>query len=241
MLKIENLTKKYGDTVALNHLTLTVNPGEIFGFIGHNGAGKSTAIRSIVGIQTFDGGKIAVDGKDVVTQSIQAKRVMAYLPDNPDIYEFLSGKEYLTFLADMYEMQGEDAQKQIKKYTELFGISEVLSSSVSTYSHGMRQKLAICGALIHRPRLVVMDEPFVGLDPVASHHLKEIMRELCGEGVSFFFSTHVLEVAEKLCNRIAIIKQGSLMVCGKTQEILGDSSLEELFLSLSEKTAGEGV
>ncbi|MBE7091109.1 MAG: ABC transporter ATP-binding protein [Clostridiales bacterium] len=239
MLKIENLTKKYGNFTALKNLTLTVNAGEIFGFIGHNGAGKSTAIRSIVGIQTFDGGSIFIDDKNVLSQSIEAKKVTAYLPDNPDIYEFLSGKGYLTFIAEMYDMESADAEAQIKKYTELFGIADVLSSSVSTYSHGMRQKLAICGALIHRPRLVVMDEPFVGLDPVAAHHLKETMRELCKEGVSFFFSTHVLEVAEKLCDRVAIIKQGELLVCGNMQEVLQDKSLEELFLSLSEKTGEE--
>ena len=239
MLKIENLTKKYGDFTALKNLTLTVNAGEIFGFIGHNGAGKSTAIRSIVGIQTFDGGNIFIDGKNVLSQSLEAKKVTAYLPDNPDIYEFLSGKGYLTFLAEMYDMESADAEAQIKKYTELFGIADALSSPVATYSHGMRQKLAICGALIHRPRLVVMDEPFVGLDPVAAHNLKETMRELCKEGVSFFFSTHVLEVAEKLCNRVAIIKQGELLVCGAMQEVLQDKSLEELFLSLSEKNGEE--
>ena len=239
MLKIENLTKKYGDFTALKNLTLTINAGEIFGFIGHNGAGKSTAIRSIVGIQTFDGGNIFIDGKNVLSQSIEAKKVTAYLPDNPDIYEFLSGKDYLAFIAEMYDMEGADAKAQIEKYTNLFGIVDVLSSSVSTYSHGMRQKLAICGALIHRPRLVVMDEPFVGLDPVAAHSLKETMRELCKEGVSFFFSTHVLEVAEKLCDRVAIIKQGELLVCGNMQEVLQDKSLEELFLSLSEKHGEE--
>ena len=234
MLEIKNLTKTYkGGKTAVDDLSLRVRAGDIYGFIGHNGAGKTTTIKAVVGIHDFDKGEIRVDGQDVRTQSLACKKAMAYIPDNPDIYEYLTGIQYLNFLADIYQVPSRAREERIRREAEDFGIYPVLGDLVSTYSHGMRQKLAITGALIHEPRLLVLDEPFVGLDPEASLLLKRKMHAFCEKGSAIFFSTHVLEVAEKLCNRIAVISGGKLIVEGDTKELTRDKSLEDVFMEVT--------
>lgn len=233
MLEIKNMSKTYqGGKPAVKDLTLTVNAGDIYGFIGHNGAGKTTTIKSIVGIHGFEQGQILVDGMDVEKEPIACKKRMAYIPDNPDLYEYLTGIQYLNFIADIYEISKEEREERIRKEAEDFGIYSALGDLISTYSHGMKQKLAIIGALIHEPKLLILDEPFVGLDPEASLILKEKMHALCAKGSAIFFSTHVLEVAQKLCNRIAVISKGKLIVEGDTKELTRDKSLEEVFMEV---------
>lgn len=233
MLKIKNYSKIYsGNKRAVSNLTLDVEAGDIYGFIGHNGAGKSTTIKSIVGILDFEEGEIYVNGKSIKKDPLECKKVIAYIPDNPDIYSHLSGIAYLNFLCDIFEVSQEDRNDRINRYAEMFEIKQNLADLISSYSHGMRQKVAIIGALVHRPKLLVLDEPFVGLDPKASHTLKVLMKELVEEGSAIFFSTHVLEVVEKLCNKVAIIRDGVLVASGNTDEVKGDSSLENLFLEL---------
>ena len=232
MLQINNLTKIYGDKKAVDDLTLHIQPGEIYGFIGHNGAGKTTTIKSCCGILQFDEGEILIDGISIKDDPIACKKQLAYIPDNPDLYEFMSGMQFLNFIADIFEVSAVDRTSRIKKYADLLGLTDDLGQSIASYSHGMKQKLAIISALIHEPKLIIMDEPFVGLDPKASHQLKQLMREICDNGGAIFFSTHVLEVAEKLCDKIAIIKGGKLIKAGDTEEVKGDSSLESVFLEL---------
>lgn len=234
MLEIKNFSKSYGDFKAVDNLNLTVKDGEIYGFIGHNGAGKSTTIKAVVGAMDFNEGEIYIDGKSVKKDPLGCKRVTAYVPDNPDIYDHLSGIQYLNFICDIFRVSESDRNERIKKYAELFEISSNLGDLISSYSHGMKQKLVLISALVHNPRFMVLDEPFVGLDPVASYKLKEIMREKCNEGGAIFFSTHVLEVAEKLCDRIGIIKRGRLVAEGSVQEVVGDKSLESFFLEIEE-------
>ena len=232
MLRIEHLTKIYGEKKAVDDLSLHILPGEIFGFIGHNGAGKSTTIKSAVGILKFDEGMISICGKNIKDDPVACKRDLAYIPDNPDLYEFMSGIKYLNFVADIFAIPADVRQEKIRKYADLFELTQDLGQPVSAYSHGMKQKLAVISAWLHDPKLIVMDEPFVGLDPKASHLLKEMMREHCNKGGAIFFSTHVLEVAEKLCDKVAIIKQGRLVKEGTMEEVKGDESLEEVFLEL---------
>ena len=232
MLKIEHLTKKYGEKLAVNDLTLHIAPGEIYGFIGHNGAGKTTTLKSIAGILQFDEGEITIGGRSIKTDPIGCKKQLAYIPDNPDLYDFMSGIKYLNFVADIFGVSAADRQERIRRYAETLELTADLAQPISAYSHGMKQKLAIISAWIHTPRLIIMDEPFVGLDPKASFLLKEMMREHCDAGGSIFFSTHVLEVAEKLCDKVAIIKQGTLIRSGTMEEVKGDDSLEEVFLEL---------
>ena len=232
MLRIEHLTKIYGEKKAVDDLSLHILPGEIFGFIGHNGAGKSTTIKSTVGILKFDEGTITICGKNIKDYPVACKKDLAYIPDNPDLYEFMSGIKYLNFIADIFAIPADVRQKKIRKYADLFELTQDLGQPVSAYSHGMKQKLAVISAWLHDPKLIVMDEPFVGLDPKASHLLKEMMREHCNKGGAIFFSTHVLEVAEKLCDKVAIIKQGKLVKEGTMEEVKGDDSLEEVFLEL---------
>ena len=238
MLKIIGFTKKYGDFVAVDNLTLNIAPGEICAFIGHNGAGKTTTLKAAVGILGFDSGEILIDGKSVKDEPMAVKSAIAYIPDNPDLYEFLSGIKYLNFIADVYGVSTEDRNSRINAIADRFELTDSLGAPISSYSHGMKQKLAIIAAFLHAPKLILMDEPFVGLDPKASHALKEMMREHCTMGGSIFFSTHVLDVAEKLCDRVAIIKGGKLVVSGSMDEVRGDASLEEVFLELEgEKNA----
>ena len=237
MLKIENLTKSYGSKKAVDNLSLHIESGHIYGFIGHNGAGKTTTLKSIAGIMEFDEGNIYVVGKSIKDDSLACKSVMAYIPDNPDLYEYLTGVKYLNFIGDIYGGSQSERESRIKKYGDMFELTESLGEPISAYSHGMKQKLAVISALIHEPKLIIMDEPFVGLDPKASHLLKGLMRDLCDRGGAIFFSTHVLEVAEKLCDKIAIIKAGKLVVSGNTQEVIGDDSLEEVFLELEDNNA----
>lgn len=237
MLKIENLTKRYGEKIAVNNLSLHIAPGEIYGFIGHNGAGKTSTLKCIVGIQDFDEGEIYIDSKSIKKQPIECKRLFAYIPDNPDIYDFMTGIQYLNFVTDIFEVSQQERSELIKKYADMFEISGSLNDAINSYSHGMKQKLVIISALIHSPKLIIMDEPFVGLDPKASHILKGIMRQICDDGGAIFFSTHVLEVAEKLCDRVAIIKNGNLVVSGTIDEVKGDGSLEEVFLELEGENA----
>lgn len=233
MLKIENLTKTYkGGKAAVENLSLTVHAGDIYGFIGHNGAGKTTTIKSIVGIHSFEQGKIFIDEKNICKEPLACKKVTAYIPDNPDIYEYLTGIQYLNFMADIYGVPGIIREERISKEAEEFGIFPALGDLVSTYSHGMKQKLAMIGAMLHEPKLLVLDEPFVGLDPEASVILKNKMHTLCQNGSAIFFSTHVLDVAEKLCNRIAVISQGKLVMERNTKEITRDKSLEQVFLEV---------
>ena len=232
MLRIENLTKKFGDKKAVDSLSLHIEPGEIYGFIGHNGAGKTTTIKSIVGILKFDEGEILVDGMSVKENPIECKKKIAYIPDNPDLYEFMTGISYLNFIADIYNVSSQDRTERIKKYGDLLELTDDLAQPISAYSHGMKQKLAIISAWIHNPKLIIMDEPFVGLDPKSSHILKEMMRDVCDKGGAIFFSTHVLEVAEKLCDKIAIIKNGQLIKSGTMEEVKGDESLEAVFLEV---------
>ena len=234
MLQIKNLTKTYGDKKAVDDLTLHIAPGEIYGFIGHNGAGKTTTLKSCAGILLFDAGEILVDGTNVREKPIEAKRKMAYLPDNPDLYEYLSGIRYLQFIADIYGVSRETRAERIHRLAADFELTDDLAQPISAYSHGMKQKLAMISCWLHEPKLILMDEPFVGLDPKASHRLKEMMREHCDRGGAIFFSTHVLEVAEKLCDKVAIIKQGRLVASGTMDEVKGDSSLETVFLELEE-------
>lgn len=232
MLRIENLTKKFGDKKAVDSLSLHIEPGEIYGFIGHNGAGKTTTIKSIVGILKFDEGEILVDGMSVKESPIECKKKIAYIPDNPDLYEFMTGISYLNFIADIYNVSSQDRTERIKKYGDLLELTDDLAQPISAYSHGMKQKLAIISAWIHNPKLIIMDEPFVGLDTKSSHILKEMMRDVCDKGGAIFFSTHVLEVAEKLCDKIAIIKNGKLIKSGTMEEVKGDESLEAVFLEM---------
>lgn len=234
MLKIEHLTKSYGEKKAVDDLSLHIEKGRIYGFIGHNGAGKTTTLKSIVGILKLEEGEIYVDGKSIKQEPMACKSVIAYIPDNPDLYEYLTGIKYLNFIADVYQVSQEDRKERIKKYGALFELTESLGQPISSYSHGMKQKLAIISAFIHKPKLMIMDEPFVGLDPKATHLLKGLMRELCDEGGAIFFSTHVLEVAEKLCDDVAIIKSGKLVTVGKTEDVVGNESLEDVFLELEE-------
>ncbi len=233
MLVIQNFTKIYKNgNVAVDDLSLNIAKGEIYGFIGHNGAGKSTTIKAVVGVLGFERGEIYVDGISVKKEPLKAKKLMAFIPDNPDLYEYLTGIKYLNFIGDVFGVPVEEREKKIRKYADAFEITANLGESVSSYSHGMKQKLAIISALIHSPKLLVLDEPFVGLDPKAAHTLKQIMKELCDSGSSIFFSTHVLEVAEKLCTKVAIIKAGRLVASGTVEEVKGDGSLEEVFLEL---------
>ena len=232
MLKIEHLTKKYGDKAAVDDLTLHIQPGEIYGFIGHNGAGKTTTLRSVAGIQQFDSGEIYINGRSIKTDPVECKKQLAYIPDNPDLYEFMTGIKYLNFVADIFKVPADVRKKRIDELAEVFGLTNDLGQVISAYSHGMKQKLTLISAWIHEPKLIVMDEPFVGLDPKASHIMKGMMRGVCENGGAIFFSTHVLEVAEKLCDKVAIIKQGKLIRCGTMEEVKGDDSLEEVFLEL---------
>ena len=237
MLRIENLTKKYGNKVAVDNISLHIESGEIYGFIGHNGAGKTTTIKAAIGILDFDQGNIYIDGKSIKSKPLECKKIMAYIPDNPDLYEYMTGIQYLNFISDIYKVNSENRKQRIKKYAQLFDIEKDLNESISSYSHGMKQKLAIISAWVHNPKLVIMDETFVGLDPIASHNLKQMMRELCEDGGAIFFSTHVLEVAEKLCDKVAIIKDGHLIKSGTMEEVKGDKSLENVFLELEDKNA----
>ena len=233
MLYINNFSKEYSKgKKAVDNISLTVNAGEIFGFIGHNGAGKTTTIKSIVGILEFSEGDILIDNKSIKKNPVECKKVMAYIPDNPNLYEALTGIQYLSFMADIYKVSKEQREKLIKYYGDKFELTKYLGDLISSYSHGMKQKLAVISALIHKPKLLILDEPFVGLDPKAAHTLKEIMREICNEGSAIFFSTHVLEVAEKLCDKIAIIKGGKIVATGTTEEVKGNSTLEDVFMEL---------
>jgi ABC-2 type transport system ATP-binding protein len=237
MLRIEHLTKTYGDKRAVDDLSLHIAPGEIYGFIGHNGAGKTTTIKSVCGILQFDSGEITINGHSIKTDPLRCKRELAYIPDNPDIYAFLSGIKYLNFIADVFGVPADIRQERIRRYAGLFELTDDLAQPVSAYSHGMKQKLAIISALINEPKIIILDEPFVGLDPIASHALKTLMRQLCDSGGAIFFSTHVLEVAEKLCDKVAIIRRGRLVVSGTMEEVKGDASLESVFLELEEDKA----
>ena len=232
MLKISHLTKTYGEKKAVDDLNIHINPGEIYGFIGHNGAGKTTTLKSVVGILQFDQGEIMIDGKSIQTDPLACKREIAYIPDNPDLYDYMTGIKYLNFIADVFGVSAEDRQARIRQYADLFELTADLAQPIAAYSHGMKQKLAIIAAWLHQPKLIIMDEPFVGLDPKASHLLKEMMRDICDAGGAIFFSTHVLEVAEKLCDKVAIIKGGKLIRSGTMDEVKGDDSLEEVFLEL---------
>lgn len=235
MLTIEHLTKCYGsDVKAVDDLSLTVMPGDIYGFIGHNGAGKTTTLRAVAGILSFDSGTITVDGKNIAIDPIACKQEMAYIPDNPDLYEHLTGIQYLNFVADIYGVSASERDERIKKYADAFEMTPRLNDLIGSCSHGMKQKIALISALIHNPKLLLLDEPFVGLDPKAAHTLKTYMAELCANGSAIFFSTHVLEVAEKLCNKIAIIKNGRLLAAGEMDKVKGDESLETLFLELTD-------
>ena len=236
MLRIEHLTKTYGEKKAVDDLNLHIRAGEIYGFIGHNGAGKTTTLKAAVGILEFDRGDIFVDGKSIRQEPLACKKEMAYIPDNPDLYEYMTGIKYLNFIADIYGVDPQTRGERIRKYADLFELTEDLGQAIAAYSHGMKQKLAIIAAWIHQPRLILMDEPFVGLDPKAAHILKGMMRELCESGGAIFFSTHVLEVAEKLCDKVAIIKGGKLIRSGTMEEVKGDDSLEEVFLELEDET-----
>ncbi len=234
MLKINNLTKKYGDKVAVNNLSLHIAPGEIYGFIGHNGAGKTTTLKSIAGILDYNSGEILIDGKSAKSEPLACKAVTAYIPDNPDIYDFMTGIQYLNFIADVFKVSESERASRISEYAKMFEIEDSLNDLIGTYSHGMKQKLVIISALIHSPKLIMMDEPFVGLDPKATHQLKQIMRNICDKGGAIFFSTHVLEVAEKLCDKVAVIKGGNLVASGTVDEVKGNSSLEDAFLEMEE-------
>ncbi len=234
MLKIENLTKRYNDKKAVDSLSLHIQPGELYGFIGHNGAGKTTTLKACCGILNFEEGEIYVNGESVKKNPLACKKSIAYIPDNPELYGFMKGIQYLHFVGDIYEVAADVRQARIRKYADAFELTEALAQPVSTYSHGMKQKLAVVSALIHEPKLLIMDEPFVGLDPKAARTLKDLMRELCDRGGAIFFSTHVLDVAEKLCDKIAVIKDGKLIKAGSMSEVKGDTSLENVFLELVE-------
>ena len=237
MLNISHLTKTYGNKKAVDDLSLHIQPGEIYGFIGHNGAGKTTTIKACCGILQFEEGEILVDGISIREDPLACKKRLAYIPDNPDLYEFMSGKQYLNFIADIFGVSSVRRRERIERYSRMFGLEGDLAKPINSYSHGMKQKLAIISALIHNPRLMIMDEPFVGLDPKAAHLLKQLMRQLCDNGGAIFFSTHVLEVAEKLCDKVAILKEGRLIRSGTMEEVKGDESLENVFLELEEDHA----
>ena len=232
MLQIEGLTKKYGEKTAVDALSLHIAPGEVYGFIGHNGAGKTTTLKCVVGILRPDAGKIAIDGISFADDPLECKRRIAYIPDNPDLYEYMSGMRYLNFVADVFGVGAKARAERIAKYAAVFGMEKDLSEAIAAYSHGMKQKLSVIAAWMHAPRLIIMDEPFVGLDPKAAHELKQMMRAHCDAGGAIFFSTHVLEVAEKLCDKVAIIKEGKLIRSGTMEQVKGDDSLEEVFLEL---------
>ena len=234
MLDIQHLTKTYGEKKAVDDLTLHIAPGEIYGFIGHNGAGKTTTLKSVVGILQFDQGEITIGGKSIKTDPLACKRLLAYIPDNPDLYDYMTGIKYLHFIADVFGVDARTRRERIRTYADTFELTGDLAQPIAAYSHGMKQKLAIIAAWLHDPRLIVMDEPFVGLDPKAAHTLKGMMRQACDNGGAIFFSTHVLEVAEKLCDKVAIIKGGRLIRSGTMEEVKGDDSLEEVFLELEE-------
>lgn len=234
MLEIKNLTKKYGNKTVVNDITLSIKEGDIYGFIGHNGAGKTTTIKAVTGIIPYDQGEIYINGKSIKDDSIACKKEIAYIPDNPDLYEHLTAIQYLNFIADVFEVESTVRFERIKKYADVFEIEDKLGDLLSSYSHGMKQKIAIISALIHEPKLLILDEPFVGLDPKASVALKTVMKELCQKKSAIFFSTHVLDVAEKLCNKVAIIKEGKLITSGAMQDIKGDSSLENVFMELTD-------
>ena len=235
MLKIDHFTKSYGDKKAVDDLSLHILPGEIYGFIGHNGAGKTTTLKSVAGIMQFDQGEILVDGVSMKKEPMACKKKIAYIPDNPDLYDFMTGMQYLNFVGDVFGVDAQQRRQRVKELADAFELTADLNQSIGSYSHGMKQKLAIIAAWLHQPELILMDEPFVGLDPKASHTLKGMMRQVCNHGGAIFFSTHVLEVAEKLCDTIAIIKDGQLVRYGPTEEVVGDSSLEDVFLGLAEK------
>ena len=232
MIEIKNVTKKYGDNVALKNVSFTVNDGEIFAFIGHNGAGKTTLIKSIVGIHEFDEGEILINGKSIKNDSIKCKKEMAFVPDNPELYEQMKAIDFINFICDMYEVPQQEREENIKKYAKMFDIEKNLNDTIESFSHGMKQKVALISALAHNPKVLIMDEPFVGLDPKAVYDVKEIMNEMIKDGKIIFFSTHILDVAEKLCSRVAIIKKGELLKVGSMNEIKGDTSLEQVFLEL---------
>ena len=235
MLDIQHLTKRYGEKKAVDDLSLHIAPGEIYGFIGHNGAGKTTTLKAVVGILPFEEGEITINGVSVKTDPLTCKRQLAYIPDNPDLYDYMTGSKYLNFIADIFGVGAEERQERIRKYADLFELTDDLAQPIAAYSHGMKQKLAIISAWLHQPKLIIMDEPFVGLDPKASHTLKGMMREVCDQGGAIFFSTHVLEVAEKLCDKVAILKGGRLIRAGTMEEVKGDDSLEEVFLELEDE------
>jgi ABC-2 type transport system ATP-binding protein len=232
MLKIEYFSKSYKNKKAVDQLNLTVEPGDIYGFIGHNGAGKTTTIRAIAGVLDFEQGDIYIDGLSIRKEPVKCKQKLAFIPDSPDLYNYLTGIQYLSFVGDIYGIEKSDRETLISKFSDAFKLTGNLGDLISSYSHGMRQKLAIISALIHQPKLLILDEPFVGLDPVASHTLKEIMKEMCSKGSAIFFSTHVLEVAEKLCNKVGIIKEGKLVAHGSVSEVKGDKSLEDVFIGM---------
>ena len=240
MIEIKDFSKFYGEHKAVDGVDLTIENGDIYGFIGHNGAGKTTTIKAITGIHKIEHGDILIDGVSMKTHPLECKRSMAYIPDSPDLYEYMTARRFINFICDIYGV-GEDVRNaRIKKYSELFGLADKLDDKIGTYSHGMKQKAAIIAALSHAPKNIIMDEPFVGLDPKAAHTVKEIMHEICEEGGCIFFSTHVLEVAEKLCNKIAIIKEGKIIECGPIDEVRGNSSLEDIFLELTDDYANNG-
>ena len=232
MLDIQHLTKTYGEKKAVDDLSLHIAPGEIYGFIGHNGAGKTTTLKSVVGILQFDQGEITIGGKSIKTDPLACKRLLAYIPDNPDLYDYMTGIKYLNFIADVFGVDAQTRQERIRTYADAFELTGDLAQPIAAYSHGMKQKLSIIAAWLHDPKVIIMDEPFVGLDPKAAHLLKGMMREICDNGGAIFFSTHVLEVAEKLCDKVAIIKGGRLIRSGTMEEVKGDDSLEEVFLEL---------
>lgn len=234
MIEIKNLTKSYNGVKVVDNISLKVNDGEIFAFIGHNGAGKTTTIKSIVGINNFDSGEIFINGKSIVNDAVNAKKEISYVPDNPDLYENMKAIDFINFICDMYETPSDVRMNNIIKYAKMFEIEDKLNNEISTYSHGMKQKIALIAALSHDPKVLIMDEPFVGLDPKAVFDMKNIMKEMCKKGKCIFFSTHILDVAEKLCDRVAIIKKGKIVKVGKMKEIMGDESLEEVFLELGE-------
>ena len=232
MIKISNVTKKYGEKKALDNVSFEVDEGEIFAFIGHNGAGKTTLIKAMVGIHDFDEGEILIDGKSIQKQPVACKKEMAYVPDNPELYENMKAIQFINFICDMYEVEQARREKNIKKYAEMYEISQNLNDTIDSFSHGMKQKVALIAALAHEPKFLIMDEPFVGLDPKAVFDTKEVMREMIKEGKTIFFSTHILDVAEKLCTKVAIIKKGKIMRVGSMKEVKGDKSLEKVFLEL---------
>lgn len=235
MLRIEKVSKSYGEKKAVDNVSLHIQKGEIYGFIGHNGAGKTTTLKACCGLLDFEQGEIYIDGVSIKENPIACKQKLAYIPDNPDLYSFMTGVQYLNFVGDIYKVESVVRQEKIRKYADLFELTESLAMPIGAYSHGMKQKLALIAALMHEPKLMIMDEPFVGLDPKAAHTVKQIMRELCNRGSAIFFSTHVLEVAEKLCDKVAIIKDGKLVASGTMDEVTGDTSLEDVFLSMAKE------